>query len=486
MACTGFAIVAATARAGAEPAHASSTTARTVTETAATREQVPVDRPVDHETTAADVAGAPVPGDESGRIDGGDGGDSLLRRGVRGILFVPKVAVDVALTPVRATVWAFDRYNLIDRYYRVFFNDDRTIGLIPTASYESGFGGNVGARFVDRDLFGAHEHLSLHAATGGQFRQIYHASLLTGDRLGRHVKLELDGQYELRPRDPFYGIGNNDDSSMPAAPVDPRVDPTAVETRYRGRVARAASVLDVRLSDGFHVRNSSELTDRTFMVSMDAKPIEAVYDPSVLVGYSGLRYAYSELELRFDNRHSTSPFETRSLYSTGSLAAVFAGRVHRLDAGSDYWRYGADLQHFIRLAEGPRVLAVRLHGEGVSGTLSEVPFIDLPHLGGSSFLRGYPTDRFRDRVAAFGSVDYEWDLSPEVSASLFVDAGRVFPSIGDLSLDRMRVGYGISLQGHTDRAFGLQGSLASSIDGGLFLNLSFNPVFDLDERVRRL
>jgi len=245
-------------------------------------------------------------------------------------------------------------------------------------------------------------------------------------------------------------------------------------------------VLDVRLHDGFHVRNSSELTDRTFMVSMDAKPIEAVYDPAVLVGYSGLRYAYSEFELRFDNRHSTSPFETRSLYSTGSLAAVFAGRVHRLDAGSDYWRYGADLQHFIRLAEGPRVLAMRLHGEGVSGTLSEVPFTDLPHLGGASFLRGYPTDRFRDRVAAFGSVDYEWDLSPEVSASLFVDAGRVFPSIGELSLDRMRVGYGIALQGHTDRAFGLQGSLSSSLDGGLFLNLSFNPVFDLDERVRRL
>jgi len=486
MACTGLAIVAATARAGAEPVAASSTRPRTITEPSATREQVPVDHRGDHETTAADVAGAPVPGDESGRIDGGDSGDSLLRRGVRGILFVPKVAVDVALSPVRATVWAFDRYNLIDRYYRVFFNDDRTIGLVPTASYESGFGVNVGARFVDRDLFGAHEHLSLHAATGGQYRQIYNASLLTGERLGRYVKLELDGQYELRPRDPFYGIGNNDDSSVPAMPIDPRGDPTAVETRYRGRIARVASVLDVRPLDRFHVRGAGELTDRTFGPGADGRSIDQVYDPAMLVGRSGFRYAYSELELRFDDRRNVSRLEPRSFYAAGSLAAVFAGRVHRLDAGSDYWRYGADLQHFIRLAEGPRVLAMRLHGEGVSGTLSEVPFTDLPHLGGASFLRGYPTDRFRDRIAAFGSVEYEWDLSPEVSASLFVDAGRVFPSLGDLSFDRMRAGYGISLQGHTDMAFGLQGSLSSSIDGGLFLNLSFNPVWNLDERVRRL
>jgi len=31
----------------------------------------------------------------------------------------------------------------------------------------------------------------------------------------------------------------------------------------------------------------------------------------------------------------------------------------------------------------------------------------------------------------------------------------------------------------------VQGSIASSIDGGVFLNLAFNPVFDLDERVMR-
>lgn len=146
---------------------------------------------------------------------------------------------------------------------------------------------------------------------------------------------------------------------------------------------------------------------------------------------------------------------------------MFGGRVHRLDNASDYWRYGIDLQHFLRLAEGPRVLAFRLHGEAVSGTRAEVPFTELPQLGGLDDLRGYPTDRFRDRVAAIGSIDYAWDLSSWLSARVFADAGRVFGSPDDFGVDHLRVGYGIALEGHTSRSFGLLGALSSSIDGGL-------------------
>jgi outer membrane protein assembly factor BamA len=131
------------------------------------------------------------------------------------------------------------------------------------------------------------------------------------------------------------------------------------------------------------------------------------------------------------------------------------------------------------------VLALRLRGEGVSGTLAEVPFTELPQLGGPDDLRGYAVDRFRDRVLAVGSAEYEWDLGYLLTASVFVDAGRVFDALDALDARHLRVGYGVALQGHTEYAFGFRGSLSSSIDGGLFLNLSFNQVFVLDERVRR-
>jgi len=103
--------------------------------------------------TAADVAGAPRPGHESGRTDRVDPGDSALRVVARDALFVPKLALEIALSPVRGLVWADDRYDLGGLYDRTFFNADRTIGLFPTATYESGLGFSAGARFEDLDVF---------------------------------------------------------------------------------------------------------------------------------------------------------------------------------------------------------------------------------------------------------------------------------------------------------------------------------------------
>jgi hypothetical protein len=487
----GIAVATTATPSDAEPVSAEPSPAQVAAATASrtidpARQPDTGDQPqAEREPTAKDLVGAPIPGNESGRIDPDHSTDSGLRRALRGALFVPKLGVDLALSPVRLGVWAYDRYHLDALYYRVFFNDARTIGLVPTLAFDSGFGITAGGRFVDRDLLGQREDLSIEAATGGRYHGVIKTALRSGERLGERLAIELGGQYELRPRDPFYGIGNHSDSASPAVPVDPAIDPTAVETRYRERLARVAAVIDLRMVGRLHLRSSSELTERRFSASDTGVAIDTVYDPMMLVGYDGVRQVYSELELRYDGRRNANAYEPQPFYSVGSLAAVFAGRIHRLDRARDYWRYGVDLQHFIRLAEGPRVLALRFHGEAVSETLAEVPFSELPQLGGLDDLRGYPTDRFRDRVAAFGSIDYAWDLSSWLSARVFVDAGRVFGSLNDVEIDHARVGYGIALEGHTSDSFGVVGALSSSIDGGLLLNLSFNPMFRLDERVRR-
>ena len=55
----------------------------------------------------------------------------------------------------------------------------------------------------------------------------------------------------------------------------------------------------------------------------------------------------------------------------------------------------------------------------------------------------------------------------------------------ELSLDHLRVGYGVSVEVHRVDSFVLSTSVASSIDGGLLFGLSFSPVYELKERVRR-
>jgi hypothetical protein len=481
-------VLAATAPPAAaepEPAAAPALVASEPTEAPARSASALGESPAGRELTPADVAGAPVPGAESGRIDPGDS-DSTTRRVVRGVLFVPKLVVDVVLSPIRLMVWAYDRYHIKDLYYRVFYNQARTIGVIPTGSYETGFGVSVGARLADSNVLGEREQLWASAEGGGHYHQAYQAYLNSGDRFGDRLGFELYGQYEQRPRDVFYGIGNGDKSEqLPPAPVDPKINPTAVETRFRQRIERVAGVIDMRLIDDVHLRSANELVDRSFSPSEYGRSIDEVYDPAALVGLGGVRHFYSELELRFDSRGRYNLFEPVPLYAVGSLAAVFGGLVHQFGDLPDYWRYGVELQHFLRLGEGPGVLALRLRGEAVTGARSEVAFAELPRLGGPDSLRGYPTDRFRDRVMAFGTAEYQWGLSAQISAGLFVDVGRVFPSLGELSVDHLRAGYGIALQLHTEQSFLFETTLASSIDGGVITTLSFNPVYLIHERVRR-
>jgi hypothetical protein len=438
----------------------------------------------EHELTAADVAFEPIPGYESGRSDRGDT-DSTWRGIGRGLLYVPKLALDVVLSPARAAIWAQDRYHLSDRYTRTFYNAKETIGVFPNLSVDSALGFSAGAGFVHRDLFGAKEHLGAEFSIGNRYRQIYSANFASGDRLGKQLSLQLDAGYERRPHDAFYGIGNGTRVDSAAGPINPLVDSTSVEAHYRQARSRASITADYHPWSRLHIRPAAAVSELAFASADIGEQVSARYDTRGVVGWNGVQYGYGELEVRWDSRHATTVMEPTSVYSAGELLAMFGGRMHRLDNGPDFWRYGFDAQKFLRIAEGPRVLIGHLHGEAVTGRRDEVPFTELPKLGGPTWLRGYALDQFRDRVAVFGSLAYEWDLSQWFSANVFVDAGRVYPELTDLSVDHLRMGYGLAIEAHHVDSFVLEGSIGSSIDGGLFVNLSFNPVYDLEERVRR-
>jgi hypothetical protein len=420
------------------------------------------------EPTAADVAGAPAAGTESGRTDEIDESDGAGRWVARGLLFVPRVAVTMVMAPVEGGAWAIERYQLLDRAQQLFFNDAGTFGIVPTFQLESGFGLNLGARVVHRDLFGAKERFDLRTSGGGRFNTRVATELSSGKRFDR-VSLHLGGEFEKRPKDPYYGVGN---------------DEMSPETRFRQRILRGTGTVDVRVASAFRVLAAGAITDRIYDRSDTGDAIDEVYMD--LPGYEGgVRNTYGELELRWDSRGRARDYEPISVIATGQLLAVFAGRVTALDDSKDFWRYGVDAQRFFRLGPGPRVLSIRSHTEAVTGDLDELPFNELPRLGGKDVLRGYASDRFRDRIAMVSSVDYSFDLAPTVSATLFVDAGRVQRSFDDLEISDLRVGYGLQLDLHTSRSFLARASIASSKDGGVFFNLGLDPVFELDGRVER-
>lgn len=416
--------------------------------------------PADDEPTAAEVATAPLPGQESGRIDRGEH-DSTLRAIGRGILAVPKVVFETVFVPVRGPLWAYDRYKRDGSLERLSAEDTSTHGVTPTLSIDSFFGVTLGGRFVRRNALGSHEQLAMRLAFLGEVDEAMGVDFHSGNLLGRTTSLELNGDFAREPDQPYFGIGNNTD---------------AIETRYRQQVVSATASVDVVAMPALHARVAGAFTDLSYGVADEGPAIETVYGPSMLTGFSGTRNLYGQVELAYDTRRITN-----ALVQHGVLLEAFGGRVVQLEAGASYWRYGAEALYFIPLGLG-RALATRVHLESVTGSVMDAAFSQLPELGGRRLLRGYAPGRFRDRVALVGSAEYFWDIGKFFLASLFVDTGRVYSSMGDLTLDDLRLGYGAALQLLIARQFIAGVSIASSIDGGVFVNVTFDPAFGSEGR----
>jgi hypothetical protein len=254
--------------------------------------------------------------------------------------------------------------------------------------------------------------------------------------------------YERIPDRRLFAIGN----------VDSRA------TRFDSTVARFAQEGAYKLGGGLEMRGAASIASH-----------EAIMD---------YKLGYLEAEILYDARSGDVGWDTSHVTSRGSLVSLWAGHETILDT-RDLWRYGTDLQHYIRISRGPRVLAFRFHGEAIDAPVDEVPVTELPTLGGPVYLRGYHLDRWRDRVAAVATGEYQWDLSHSLFAALFVDVGRVYPSIEDMSFADLRMGYGVALELHAPGIQGIRGSMSSSLDGGLFFNLYLEPVFTLIPRVER-
>jgi hypothetical protein len=430
---------------------------------------------------ASAATAAPVPGDESGLVAGDHEESSTGTEIARGALWVPKKLFQLIALPFRGFVWVYDRYQLNDWYYRIFYTRDRQISVVPVLQYRTGLGLTAGLRFESRNTFGDHEYLTAAYSYGGTHRMRSDVSLNSGMRFDP-VVLRIGGNFDRFDPLPFYGIGNFGDlSPVPAMPVQPTA--LAVRTDYRYEEARAELSADWRLFDDLYIAGRGSWARIATSPTQKRRSIEDVYDANVTGFDDTLSHIYGEGEVRLDRRHRARPPWETTMYTTGGMVRGFAGYLHQLDEGSDFWHYGIDLQEFVHLSLAPRMLVFRLWGEGVTGGIDDVPFYELPYLGGD-FLRGYDFARFRDRLSAVGSVEYVWDLSRFADASLFAETGRVWRSWDALTLDDLRADFGLGLTLHSLTSYVVSGYIATSIDGGVNVTATFTSHWNENPRWR--
>ena len=416
---------------------------------------------------------------------------SKLRWVPRVLLFVPRWGFWLAMQPLRLGAWAYERYDLFARVEGALFNVDQTYGIYPVGKYSTDYGFSVGLRAVHYNLLGKKESLTLLADFGGQFQQAYGFKLGSGERVAHRIKTTLEARYERRPGERFFGIGNARELAMPpAVPIDPATSDDAIASRFRENLVRVVPGLDAKLVGPLSARIAGAYAHRTFS-SGTIDGIADRYDTSRLVGFAtGVDNIYLEGELIYDSRRATSIFNTQAIDAAGWYLAGHFGQAKGLgDDHTDFFRYGGEVQRYIDLYGGTRVLALRVQVDAIGGsdgrTDGKISFVDLPRLGGPDYLRGYPMDRFRDRSLVLATAEYTWDIGNYMAAYLFVDAGRAQHDLAAIDLTALHVGFGGGVELHSDKSFLMRGQLAYSRENSLFVELVLEPAFGRRERAGR-
>ncbi len=433
-------------------------------------------------------AGPLLPGQARCLAHDGDDGDAAWLYVPRLLLAPIRLAVRTISEVLIAGARIEDDYRIRSRARDLFFTEDLVFGVYPVAFYATGFGLNAGAHLVHRDLFGHREGLRVRAGFGGVHQQLYDARVHTG-QLWPGVRLAAEGGYRRHGSLKFYGIGNGEEigAGELQQPLDAFAAGPAVRTRYRQAQIRAGASAQFVVAENATV--ALEHVWRRFSSSVGSAQepgtpwLTEVYDPDSLTGFApDLTDAYTELALVYDSLRSTRPDVPADLPSRGVRletwgAVQTAPGQPQLTSG----RAGIDLHPVIDLYRADRVLHLRLRGVTALAPLDAIPFFDLPSLGGSQFLRGYEHGRFRGRLALLATVEYRYPVQEGMAAYLFGDAGRVYASWQELSpqpLRDLRFGFGGGLQIYGRRGATLLLQLASSIDGGLFVDLLFNTTLE--------
>ena len=355
------------------------------------------------------------------------------------VLTPPRLLLKLVFWPVQHGLRAIERHAVIERVEDVLYNDARTAGVLPNFLFISSQGPSVGFSVFHKDLAGHDESLSFDARFGGRYVQAYELGF-SGDRvLGSPVWIENAVRFEVEPRLLFQGYGDAPEQAAGTG-LDPRA--AAIETRFRQ--TRVLNLLRLGIALGHPGRlvklgATGILNYRNFNSSVDEgdPSIEEVYDTARLAGFDeGVRTGEINGNVVIDTRDN--PGATGS----GVYLDLFGGGVPR-SGPYHYGHYGAELTTYWNLYRSTRVLVLRAVHEAVLGDEAEIPFSDLPRLGGPNRLRGYALDRFRDKTTAVASLEYHYPIHEVVAGSLFLDAGHAAAGYRDLmSMTDWRLGGG--------------------------------------------
>jgi hypothetical protein len=189
--------------------------------------------------------------------------------------------------------------------------------------------------------------------------------------------------------------------------------------------------------------------------------IETKYTPVTAPGLGAdPSYIHSVAAAGIDWRQS--PGYTRR----GGLYGVTFHDYHNTNGGLyNFQRLDAEVVQHVPLLRETWVLAARGRVQTTLNDNDVIPYFLLPSLGGGSTLRGYDSDRFRDRHSLLMNAEFRWIPMSALDMALFYDAGKVASRRSDLDFNGLKSDVGIGARFHGFFSTPLRIDLAVSNEG---------------------
>ncbi len=340
-------------------------------------------------------------------------GDVL--RGVgRVLLFLPRVAVDYGLRwPIGYAVRTVEHSRSARAAFRYVFLQPPapTMSIVPIAFYDFGFQSSIGVRMLWTDGFLTKgSRASIKLGTGG--RDWWRADTSLSVAAPRGLRVTADFGVRSRPDQQFFGLGPDTPQSALARYTHTRTN-LSLSAGLRQLTVFAASV--VQIASESHFSDDASIEDQVAAGRIAALPDG--YHELLVTRRLGAKVA---LDSRWNDADAQPP-------SSGVRFDAVLERVRDDERGS-WTHFDGTLGAALVLDPvGEYKLDLRTRVELVSAARDvEVPFLELPSVGGSRDLRGFGSGRGRDRSAFAMSLDYQWPLAAWLDATAYLSVGNVF------------------------------------------------------------
>ena len=148
--------------------------------------------------------------------------------------------------------------------------------------------------------------------------------------------------------------------------------------------------------------------------------------------------SYITARLRWDTRDSQiNPCKGWKLGLNSDLASQAFGGDYRFN------RYRLEISKYQTFFSHNHILAARLWSQHTKGT---APYYEQGIIGGSWTARGFKADRFIDLAFTLVSFEYRFPLYKKLGGVLFIDTGRVYPSIQKINMHNWKSSSGGGLR----------------------------------------